>query len=95
MIKHLVIFKFKDTDPALVNEAKAKLMSLPPLIAEIVDFEVGINIGDDARAYDMVLVSTFESLDTLKVYQDHPEHVAVVQALKPNFESVVTVDYEA
>lgn len=94
MIKHLVIFKFKDAAPELVSAAKEQLLSLPPLIAEIVDFEVGINIGDDARAYDMVLVSRFESLETLKVYQDHPAHVAVVQALKPNFESVVTVDYE-
>lgn len=94
MIKHLVIFKFKDAAPAVLEAAKAQLMSLPPLIAEIVDYEVGINCVDDPRAYDLALVSSFESLEALRVYQEHPAHVAVVQALKPNFDSVVTVDYE-
>ena len=46
------------------------------------------------RASDVVLVCEFESMEKLKKYQDHPEHLKVVALLQPLTEEVRVVDYE-
>jgi hypothetical protein len=98
MIKHIVMFKLKewaeDSDKAANIEAlKAKLEALPGQIEEIKFFEVGINFIEASVAYDLVLVSEFESKEALYIYQKHPEHLKVADFVGKVALSRIVVDY--
>lgn len=100
MIKHIVIWKIKETETVeekaeIANEIKAKLMALKGKISQLIDIEVGINLDKDFPANnDVVLVSTFNSVEDLNEYQVHPDHVAAGGYIKANVCSRVAVDYE-
>ncbi len=98
MIKHIVMFKLKTKDikekNARINELKNMLDSLKQSIQEIKLFETGINICTRPTAYDLVLISEFETKDALQRYIEHPDHQNVVDYLNKIKESTVVVDYE-
>ncbi len=73
---------------------KAKLEALPGLIDEIVSYEVGVNILETPNSYDLVLVSEFESIETLKTYVAHEEHQKVIQFLNVVVADRKVADYE-
>jgi hypothetical protein len=98
MIKHIVMFKLKEwaegSDRAANSkELVARLEALPPQIEEIKFFEVGTNFLEASVAYDLVLVSEFESKEALYSYQKHPEHVLVANFVGKVCESRIVVDY--
>jgi len=94
MIVHIVMFKFKNDNKAL-NMAKVqkKLHDLEESIDVLRSMEVGINFNESERAYDMSLYSTFETTRDLKTYQEHPEHLKVVELIKQVTEDSKVVDY--
>ncbi len=99
MIKHIVMIKLKsfskDEDKKLViSKIKKSLENLTDKIKEIKFLEVGVNINPSARASDLVLVSDFESLETLDIYRVHPEHQKVLVIINENAEKITAVDYE-
>lgn len=95
MIKHLVLFRFReDAGSAAIDAIVAGLNGLPGLIAEIRSFQVGRDLLRTERSYDLALVSDFEDLAALQRYQVHPEHQKVVTLIKQAASSVVAVDYE-
>lgn len=94
MINHIVMFRFGD-DKEQVQIVKEKLEELPPRIAEIKHYEVGINMIESERAYDMVLISKFDSMDDLESYATHPAHEEVLQYIRSVATSIVAVDYES
>ncbi len=85
MLKHIVIFKFKDgvtrEDPR-VAEVYAQLARLPGRIPEVREWEQGYNVSGRDIAYDIALYSSFENQEALLRYSDHPEHRAVVARLR-------------
>ncbi len=98
MLKHIVMFKLKERAegsdrPTNIKALQEKLEALPAQIKEIKFFEVGINSIETGVAYDMVLVSEFESKEALLSYQKHPEHVLVANFVGKVCESRVVVDY--
>ncbi|MCX6678146.1 MAG: Dabb family protein [Methanothrix sp.] len=98
MIKHIVMFKLKEwaeggDKAANIMTLKAKLVALPDQIDEIKFFEVGINFIEASVAYDLVLISEFESKEALYSYQKHPEHVKVANFVGKACESRIVVDY--
>ncbi len=64
MYKHMVLWKLKDSAEGLSKvelavEVKKRLETLPGIISEIEDFEVGINIGAyGASFFDVSLICT-------------------------------------
>lgn len=95
MIKHIVVWDFPEADkPKQMNAMKSLLEGLPDLIPEILSFEVGLNLVESERSRDMVLVSEFESLETLKIYAQHPEHQRVVKELNKTGAKAIAIDYE-
>jgi hypothetical protein len=99
MIRHIVLWTFLDqadgnTKSDNLVEAKRRLEALPAAIREITSFEVGIDIGKGQGASDLALDSTFDSLQTLKAYQEHPAHVEVVKFLRAVQKSKTVVDFE-
>jgi len=98
MIKHIVMFKLKELAEGRdkagnIEELKAKLEALPASIEEIKFFEVGINFIEASVAYDLVLVSEFESKEALYSYQKHTEHLKVADFVGKACESRIVVDY--
>ena len=98
MIKHIVMIKHKDaTDKSEkksnLKKLKKDLEALPEKIEEIKFYEVGINISDSPRAFDMVLTSVFDDEKSLKNYSVHPAHQKVVDFIKSVAEKTIVVDY--
>lgn len=98
MIKHIVMFKFKDFgnyEEKLqhAKSIKEALDALPAIIPEIRFYETGINIADSPRAFDMVLTSHFDSLEELDKYRIAPEHIKVLEMIKKVTSQTIVVDY--
>ena len=94
MFVHVVMFKLKDRYQQQAEALKAKLDALPATIDLIKSFEVGINVVESARAYDVVLISKFDSLETMQAYQVHPDHQDVLAYVREVTDGIVAVDYE-
>ncbi len=100
MIKHIVLWKFKENAegaPRATNLNKARLLlsELPSQIPGIVQYEIGKNVVPSDQAYDLALYAEFVDLAHLKAYQEHPAHRKVVEWLRRVHEGRAVVDYEA
>lgn len=99
LIKHVVMWKLKESAEGNSKEENAKLMkskleALPGEIKELKELEVGINIVEDPGAYDIVLYTAFNDKNDLKTYGAHPTHLEVVEFIKKVVAARVVVDYE-
>jgi len=88
MIRHIVMFKFKDSANGRskeenLQEAKARMLALGEEIPEFTRFTVSFWAGWQAPGnYDYILVSEFDSLEQLTAYQKHPAHVEAAGYVK-------------
>ena len=95
MLTHIVLFKLKDRSPENIHQLSAILKSMEGQIPPLRQIEVGVNMVESARAYDVALITRFDSLAAMKDYQAHPYHVAnVLPHVNALAESVAAVDYE-
>ena len=92
MIKHVVMWKFREGTEKEMNEFVSGLRGLYGVIPQIRSQEVGVNCL--AGNYDAVLISTFDSLEDLEIYKNDPRHVAVAALCKEIRTDRVAVDYE-
>lgn len=95
MIRHIVMFRLKDTPHKQKNAQKLKeaIEALEESIPEAKSIEVGLNINEKPSAYDLVLVSDFDNEEALERYRVHPEHQKVVDYIKQVNEDIAAVDY--
>ncbi len=94
MVNHVVMFKFKPTTaPAERQAYVAELRSLGKKISEVQRLDVGENIVASPRAYDVVLIASFDDRESLDRYARHPEHQPVLQRTAQVCENVAVVDY--
>lgn len=98
MVKHIVLFKLKEELPAtekqaVMNQFKEAIEALPAKISVIRKIEVGLNVNP-AEAWDIVLYSEFDSLEDVKTYAVHPDHVAAGKLLADVKLNRACVDYE-
>jgi Stress responsive A/B Barrel Domain len=97
MIRHIVMWKVKkSTDKTTaLKTLQTVLNDLKKNINEIRDLEVGLNFTSDGDAScDIVLNTTFASVEDLKRYQKHPEHLKALEIIRSlTFEKRV-VDYQ-
>lgn len=94
MIKHIVMWKFKEGEEENILKFKERLLALKGQIPEIRAMEVGINVNPSERSFDAVLVSEFDSLEDLHSYSVNPLHIAVSEFCKSIRTQSVSVDYE-
>lgn len=98
MLKHIVVWKFKDEaegksraeNCALVRE---RLLALVGVIPEVKHMEIGIDIGSIQGNFDLALIVETDNTDTLSAYANHPEHLKVVDYIKKVVEQRVAVDF--
>lgn len=77
-----VMYKFKEA-----------IEALPAKISVIRKIEVGLNVNPD-EAWNIALNSEFDSLEDVKFYAAHPDHVAAGKIIADAKESRACVDYE-
>jgi quinol monooxygenase YgiN len=97
MLKHIVIWKIKDTARKAEHAAfvKARLESLRGRIPGLLAIEVGVDIGYDGDAHDLALYTEFTDRGALDAYQPHPLHLEVKKAIGPLLAARHVVDWEA
>ncbi|MBD3808697.1 MAG: Dabb family protein [Epsilonproteobacteria bacterium] len=95
MVVHIVFFKFKEEQKKEnIEQAKEMLLSLSNSVPTLKSIEVGENFANEDRAMDLSIVTHFDSLEDLKIYAIHPEHLKVVDFIKQVVEYSKVVDYE-
>ena len=100
MIKHIVIWKLKDTAEGSSREQNAvkmknNLEALKNSIPVIRHIEVGINILQSDSAYNVALYSEFDNEKDLEIYQKHPDHISAAGFVSKVCEERVVVDYRS
>ena len=94
MVKHIVFLKLEDNSDEHKQFIQEKIMSMKGKINELKHIEVGINFSPEERAYDLALVSDFQTKEELHSYAVNPLHVEVIKYLKSKNTITKVVDYE-
>jgi hypothetical protein len=99
MIKHIVMWTFKETAPGRGKQenlmlAKEKLEAMVGKIPGMTQLEAGINFQPREGAWDLALYSEFETKQALEGYQTHPEHLKVIEFLRTVRDQRAVVDYQ-
>jgi hypothetical protein len=96
-LAHDVYFELIDASPAaqqrLVDSCRAKLAPIPGITFFAVgsrDEELNRDVND--QAFHVALHVYFADRAAHDVYQDHPDHLAFIQANKANWKSVRVFD---
>jgi len=92
MIRHIVMWKLRDRADATI--LKERLEALNGRIPGLIQLQVGIDFLQSPQSADLVLVADLENRQALDIYQQHPEHQAVVPLLKAAAVSRMVADYE-
>lgn len=98
MLRHVVLFKFKDDASAAgIKSVEDAFMALKGKISLIKDVEWGTNNSPEKinEGLTHCFFVTFTSEKDRNDYLVHPAHKAFVEILKPYLDKVVVVDYWA
>jgi len=94
MVKHIVFFKLEDNSIAHCEQVKNRLLTMKENIEVLKNIEVGINFAEEERAYDLALLTDFESEENLTIYAKHPFHQDIITYMKSVSVSSKVVDYK-
>lgn len=93
MIKHIVMWQFKQGEEENVKKFLDGLMKLKDIIPQLVSVETGVNITPDNK-FDAVLITEFRSIEDLETYKNHPEHIKVSDLCKSIRIERQAIDFE-
>ena len=98
MLRHVVLFKFKDASSAEdVKKVEDAFRALPSKIKEIKDHEWGKNNSPENlnQGFTHCFFVSFTSEEDRAIYLPHPAHKAFVDVLGPHLDKVLVIDYWA
>lgn len=99
MVKHIILWKLRSDLSETEKREKALaikqgLEGLKGQVPGLVDIRVQATGQLDSSNADIMLDSTLESPEALKIYANHPAHLAVANGIvRPNTESRTCLDY--
>jgi hypothetical protein len=96
MLRHAVLFKFKDSStPEDIKKVEAAFRALPSQIKEIKSLEWGTNNSPENlnQGFTHMFFLTFMSEADRAVYLPHPAHKAFGGVLVPHLDKVLVLDY--
>ena len=97
MVKHMIIWKFKDeleNKDKRAQEIKAALEGLVGKIDGLVEMHI-LTENLPSSSGDLMMDSTFESDEVLRGYQKSPLHQEVANGLvRPSMQSRLSFDYK-
>ena len=99
MIRHVVMWKFKDTAEGKTKQENMELVrehlyALLPIIPEIKRMEISFDITGSDMSMDLMLLTEFDTVETMKTYAVHPEHLKVSAYVRKVVETRVVLDCE-
>ena len=99
MLKHIVFWRFLDeacgkTKQENMDLIKEGLLSLMGKVPSLRSAEVGQDVLHSDASYDMGLICTFDDIDGMLAYRDHPEHVKVASYIAKVKSDRVVIDFE-
>ena len=98
MLRHIVMFKFKETSGKEdIQKVVDGFRSLKVSIPQVAAFEYGTNNSPEGLAdgFTHCFLVTFKSEADREIYLPHPKHKEFVEILKPHVDKVQVVDYWA
>jgi len=96
LLRHVVLFKFKDSASDADVDAIVKAFGeLPSKIPEIVEYQWGTDVSIEGKAngFTHCFLVTFSDEAGRDVYLPHPAHKAFVDLLLPSLDKVTVVDF--
>lgn len=96
MLRHVVLFKFKDgTSPADIEKVEIAFNELPNHIIEIKGLEWGINNSPEGldQGFTHCFFLSFDDEAGRATYLPHPKHKEFGGILTPFLDKVLVVDY--
>ena len=95
MIRHVVMFRWKDTFTPEIRQAWLEGLdrmrgNIPGMVALV----HGQDVMHTERSWDHVLIADFETREDLAVYNTHPLHEAIKPYSLPNVKDLAYVDLE-
>lgn len=94
MIRHMLLVRWKPEFPeAQRQDWLDKVRALPEKIETIRSLSVGADVLDGQRSWDHGLVADFDSLDDVRAYAVHPDHLPLIAISGPNTEAMASVDF--
>lgn len=98
MVKHVILWKFKETDDETRNsrvaEIKKQLENLSGKIPGMTEIRVTCSCLESSNA-DAMLECIFEDEEALHGYSANPEHVMVAETfIRPYIETRMCFDFE-
>ena len=95
MIKHIVTAKLKEYTQENLKAQMDLMLSMKEHIPFIKEHEVHADFFHAPVSYDIVAISTFETMDDFKAYISHPYHTGVVMKESDKYVSELKItDYE-
>ena len=94
MIRHIVMFRLKDSRPEKIEAAAQMLRSMKGKIEGLLELEVGTDFLGSERSYHLALTCTFDNEEHFKAYVDHPVHKPVKAYMHAVRETSVACDYK-
>lgn len=97
MVRHIVMWQLKDSlskeeRETACRKIKTDIEGLQEKIPQIRELTVGMNCNPEEE-YDIVLNGLFDSLQDIKLYAVHPEHVMVAGFIKGVVQKRCAADY--
>jgi hypothetical protein len=93
MVKHIVMFKLKESSPENLDLVLSTLRGLEGKIETLRLIEVGLDCNESERAYDIVLTTHFDDKAGLAAYVSHPSHLPVSDTMRALCSNSIVVDY--
>lgn len=93
MIKHIVMWKFKEGTEAQRDKFLEGLNGLVGQIEVIRSLQTGVNVNPKEK-FDATLICEFDNMDDLNSYANDPRHIAVASICRSIATDRVCVDFE-
>ena len=94
MLTHIVCWKYKSEITQQQKETHlAKLKNLPNVIPNIISFNIGFDILNLERSFDLGLVAVYPDRAALDFYTEHAVHQEAARMGKEIADRVVSVDF--
>ena len=99
MIRHVVMWKLKGNGEGRTKKENMEwirehLYALLPVIPEIKRMEIGFDITGSDMSMDLMLLTEFDTVEDMKRYAEHPEHLKVSAYVRKVIETRVVLDCE-
>ncbi|MBC8472503.1 MAG: Dabb family protein [Planctomycetes bacterium] len=98
VLRHVVLFKFKDTSSSQqIKEIEDAFRALPGKVDEICDFEWGtdVSVENFQQGFTHCFFVTFRNEADRAAYLPHPAHKEFGKILGPHLDKVLVIDYWA